>query len=129
MFSGGSKGNIGKKRVKYYLLLRLRDIEYLSRILKWHSRRKKANFIKSSLFCKTFSKSTPKFIFFLSDEVILTHSLLKNTIFTFFKRDSGTFKLSNCYKQLFPTSCRKYINDRNELQYQNYVYFLSSLKG
>ena len=62
-----------------------------------------------------------------NNDAILTYWLVKNSIFTFYKRSSSTFKLLNClnemslmsYKNTWMISLKK-INWHN----QNHVYFL-----
>ena len=75
--------------------------------------RKEAILTKSSLICESSDKKAPtcKFLV-LNTEVILTYLPVKNIFFTFYKRDSATFKLLNYSDRISLISYKKHLNDK-----------------
>ena len=66
---------------------------HFSRTFTLFLQRKKTILIKSSLLYESYIKFAPKCKSLVSDnEATLTYLLLKNTFFTFYKRDSAPFK-------------------------------------
>ena len=101
---------------------------YFSRTFTFLLRCKETILTKSSLLCERSVKFPPKCKFLaLNNKAILTYSPLKNTFFTFYKRDYATFKHLNCLDRISLTSYKKHFHDRfkemNE-KHQNHACFL-----
>ena len=86
--------------------------------------------IKSSLLSESSNKFAPKYKFLTSNnEAILAYWPFKNTLFTFYKRDSATLKLLNCLSQILLMAYKKHLNNKfikMNQQHQNHAYFLFS---
>ena len=86
---------------------------YFSRTFTLFLRRKETILTKSSLLCENSVKFAPKYKSLASNnEAILTYWPLKNTFFTFYKRDFATFKLLNCLDRISLMSSMKHLNGK-----------------
>ena len=94
-----------------FLVLCLGDIIYFRCTFTMLLQRKEA--ILSLLLCESLDKFAPKGKFLASNnEAILTYWPLKNTFFTFYKRDSAIFKLLNWLDRISLMSYKKDLNDK-----------------